>query len=268
MTERDLEAAYRARFDAARRAQGELQNIYDEMAQSFDTSQHAVFVDAVRPRVVSPLSERRDRASASLIMDKAAKLADWWLGDPSGYHSLTDVSPYSIRAGLRGWVAPPTDESGWRPGRAAVFDDGSASIAWRAGGHGYGARGENLEPWEVSVKALEGFVTALLALAHASPEESPSGDVEVRIGVEWSPEVFEWQINRLRCLRDDFRRSDSSVPLAARFRPLSITVDPSVSAEKFVRTVVDLATDCLNQVGFKEPSHLGTSLPPRGSRYR
>lgn len=84
MKERELETAYRARFDAARRAQGELQNLYDEMAQSFDTSQSAVFVGSARPRVSSALSKRRAMADAAVIMDSAKKLAGWWLAMPSG----------------------------------------------------------------------------------------------------------------------------------------------------------------------------------------
>lgn len=269
MKERELEAAYRARFDAARRAQGELQAIYEEMAGSFDSSEFAVFVGAIRPRIIPAHSERRGMAEAALLMDKAAKLADWWLADPSGYHPLTDVSPYSSRAGLRGWVAPPTNDGGWRPGRAAIFDDGSASLAWRAGGHRYSARGDNLDPWEVSVKALEGFVAALLALAHVIAEDAPAGDIEVRIGVEWNPEHQEGGGPRLRFLRENHSMSsESTTPLSVRFRPLTVTIDPSVSAESFTSTVVDLATDCVNQVGYREPLWLSTSLPPRDRRYQ
>lgn len=271
MTERDIEAAYRARFDAARRSQDELESIYDAMAQSFDTGQYAVFVGAIRPRVTPTLPERREMLDAALILDRAGKLANWWLADPlgSGYHPLTDISPYSSRAGLRGWVAPPANENSWRPGRAAVFDDGSASLAWRAGGHRYAARGNNLEPWEVPVKALEGFVAALLALAHVMAEDSPADDVEVRIGVEWSPDIPERQVNRLRFFREDgSMTSDSTTPLAARFRPLTITVDPSASAEDFVNTVVNLATDCVNQVGYQKPQTLSTILPRRDRQYQ
>jgi hypothetical protein len=265
MTERDIEAAYRARFDASRRSQDELVGIYDAMAQSFDAGQYAVFVGAVRPRVAPTLPERRDMPDVALILDEAGKLANWWLAAPSGfgYHPLSDVSPYSSRAGLRGWVAPPTNENGWRPARAAVFDDGSASLGWRAGGHRSGARGENLEPWEVSVDALEGFVAALLAIVHVVAEKSPTGDVEVRVGVEWLPDVSELQLKRLRFRRDGNMESDSMTPLAAQFRPLTITVDPASSAEDFASTVVDLATDCVNQVGYQAARSLSTNLPPR-----
>jgi hypothetical protein len=269
MTERDIEAAYRARFDAARRAREELDSVYEAMAQSLDTGQHAVFVGAVRPRVLPVLVGRRDMADAALILEKARKLASWWLaGGSEEYHPLSDVSPYSSRAGLRGWIAPPTNADGWRPGRAAVFDDGSASLAWRAGGHRNGAEGHGLEPWEVPVKALEGFVAALLALAYTVAEDAPAGDLEVRIGVEWTPDSSESFTKRLTFHRDSFMSSEVSSPLAARFHPLTITVDPSVSAREFIGTVVDYATDCLNQVGFREPQTLNTMLPPRDHRYQ
>lgn len=266
MKERELEAAYRTRFDAARRAQVELQNLYDDMAQSFDTGQSAVFVGSARPRVSSTMSERRDMPDAAVIMDSASNLASWWLAKPFGYHPLEDVSPFNSRAVFRGWVAPPSSQE-WRSARAAVFDDGSVSLAWLAGGHRFGAKGDHLEPWEVSVKALEGFVAALLALVYTAAEHQPSGDVEVRVGVEWSPADHERQAKRLRFVREDhFMNSDSATPLAIGFRPLTIMVDPSVTAENFVTTVVDLATDCVNQVGYKNPLWLHTNLPPRDRR--
>lgn len=268
MREREIEAAYRARFDAARRSQHELQNLYDDMSQSFDVNERAVFVGSARPRVTPSLTERRDVADASLIMLKSSKLADWWLADPSGYHPLTDVSPYSSRAGLRGWVAPPTDDNSWRAARAAVFDDGSVSLAWRAGNHRHGPRGVHLEPWEVPVKALEGFVAALLALVHTTADLHGTSDMEVRVGVEWQPAFSGPMAHRISFVRSAFSHSESATPLAGGFRPLTVTVDPSAPAKEFVRTVVDLAADCVNQAGYKQPQVLDTNLPPRDARYK
>lgn len=268
MKERELERAYRLRFDAARRAQEELQNLYDDMAQSFDTSQSAVFVGSARPRVPSLLPERREMADAAVIMHNASKLADWWLATPSGYHPLENVDAFNSRAGLRGWVAPPSGPE-WRRARAAVFDDGSVSLAWLAGGHRFGTRGVSLEPWEISVKALEGFVAALLALVHAAAEEQPSGDVEVQVGIEWSPAETDRQTKRLKFLREDHSMNvESATPLAVQFRPLAITVNPSVTAKDFAATVVDLANNCVNQVGFRNTLWLSTNLPPRERRFQ
>lgn len=268
MKERELEAAYRVRFDAARRAQEDLQSLYDDMAESFDTSLSAVFVGSARPRVPSTLSERREMADAAVIMHNASKLADWWLATPDGYHPLTNVAPFSSRAGLRGWVAPPNGPE-WRDARAAVFDDGSVSLAWLAGGHRFGTTGENLNPWEVSVEALEGFVAALLALVHEAAKDRPSGDVEVRIGVQWSPAESDRQTQRLRFLQRDYSGNvESPLPLTVGFRPLTITVDPSVSAHRLAASVVDLATSCVNQVGFKSPLRVTTNLPPRDRRFQ
>lgn len=267
MKEQALERAYRARFDAARRSQEALADLYDDMAQSFDTSQTAVFVGSARPRVPTTLSARREIADAALIIEEAGKLAGWWLA--GSYHPLEDVNPFNSRASFRGWVAPPNRRSEWRHARAAVFDDGSVSLAWVAGGHRFGMKGESIEPWEISIKALEGFVAALLGLVHASAEYQPSGDVEVRVGIEWSPTDSEQQAKRLRFIREDHSMNvESTTPLAIGFRPLSITVDPSGSAREFIGTVVDFATDCVNQAGYRKPLWLDRSLPPRDRRYQ
>lgn len=90
MREREIEAAYRARFDAVRRSQHELQNLYDDMAQSFDVNERAVFVGAARPRVTPLLTDRRDVADASLIMLESSKLADWWLDTGLGLDEVVD----------------------------------------------------------------------------------------------------------------------------------------------------------------------------------
>ncbi|PPF36977.1 helix-turn-helix domain-containing protein [Pseudoclavibacter sp. AY1H1] len=266
MKERDLEKAYRARFDAARQSQVELENHYDDMARSFNTSQSAVLVGAARPRSPDVSPKRRDRADAALVMTNAHNLTDWWLANKFGYHPLHDVQPYDSRAGLRSWVAPPSGPE-WRSARAAVFDDGSTSLAWVAGGHRYGAQGEYLSPWEVPVEALETFVATLLALVHASADVHFAGDVDVRVGVEWSPAGSK-QPGLVFIHEGRSEGSVASSPLGAAFRPITVTVNPSVSAEEFVGAAVDLATDCVNQVGFSEPYWLSRDLPPRSGRYK
>ncbi len=249
MREREIEAAYRSRFAAAQRAQRELALQYDEMTQAFDADECAVFVAVARPRSTTPSPKRRLMMDAAIIMSNAKEIADGWLREGAGYHPLEDLSPFESRPGLRSWVAR-SQGAPWRDARAAVSDDGSVSLAWRAGGHRFGAQGEHLQPWQVSVRALEGFAASTFALVRSIAQAQPLGDMDVQIGVEWVPSlVFN---HRLEFMRDDgYAGAHRRGPLGAGFRPVAATVDPSSSDDDFRATVRDVATDCVNQVGFR-----------------
>lgn len=145
MNERLIEANYRTRFEAARRGREHLDALYQDMANSFDASLHAVLVGAARPRVPRAQSKRRDQYEIPRLIETAELLSKWWL-TPTDYHPLIDVSGYSARPGLHGWVVPPSGGASWRPARAAIFDDGGVGLAWKAGGHRYGVKGDELEP--------------------------------------------------------------------------------------------------------------------------
>lgn len=181
------------------------------------------------------------------------------------YHPLEDIVIYADRPGLRRWVMPANiDGEKWREAHAAIFDDGTIGLSWRAGGHRHGASGEDLAIWAVRTPAIEGFVGALLALVHAAAEQRPAGEVEVMVGIEWTPPEGERLPIRF-VEKDDLETSPKRLT-GKRFLRVLHTVDPSVSDSEFIQAAIDTATDCLNQIGIDAPRTLHRQLPIRDRR--
>jgi len=265
MNERLLEASYRARFESSRRGRERLEALYHDLADSFDPRQNAVFVGAARPIAERPLARRRRREDIAPLVIQARADAWYWLGEQD-YQPLTDVTEYGARPGLRGWIVPPNEKTQWRRARGAVFDDGTVGMAWEAGGHRYGADGATLPAYHVPAAALEAFVAALMALIRSVSEDAPSGDVELIVGVEWRPSEYTAPDNGQLIFEpayDPKGSGSTTIPLGGRYRPVYRVVDPTQDEKAFIRTVMDVATDCLNQAGVRTLSSLTTDLPPR-----
>ncbi|MEV4777411.1 helix-turn-helix domain-containing protein [Microbacterium sp. LWH12-1.2] len=264
MNERLLEASYRTRFESARRGREQLEDLFHDMAHSFNPRRNAVLVGAARPRTPNPAAQHREQHEIAELTNQAQANAWHWLGQ-SDYHPLTDVAGYGARPGLRGWIAPPTGSVSWRQARAAVYDNGAVGLAWEAGGHRYGATGTTLPAHHVPADAVEGFVAALLALIKTVTNDAPAGDVELIVGVEWEPsEYTPAGDERLNFeAHHNVSGGGSTTTLGGNYRPVYRVVDPSQEETLFIRTVVDVATDCLNQAGIRRLAKLTTELPPR-----
>lgn len=266
LRESQIATAYRARFESTSRAQRELEDLYEQMAEALDPERGAVLVGVARPRTPSLVPGRRDSYEATSIAHSATLLARWWLAGNDKYHPLEDVAIYSERPGLRSWLMPAnSDSEEWRAAHAAIFDDGSLGLAWRAGGHQHGVRGDRLSGGTVRVPAIEGFVGALLALVHAAGEQRSAGEVEVMVGVEWTPP--EGKHIPLRFVEKDDIETSPKMLSGKRFRRVVHTVDPSASEKDFIQAAIDIATDCVNQIGIKAPRTLHRQLPPRRQVY-
>ncbi|CAN3702728.1 hypothetical protein MMX123_02758 [Microbacterium sp. MM2322] len=265
MNERLLESSYRARFESSRRGREQLEALFKDMADSFDPGQNAVFVGAARPVAEHPVSKRRGREDVAPLVIQARADARYWLGEQD-YQPLTDVTEYGARPGLRGWIVPPSEQTRWRRARGAIFDDGTVGMAWEAGGHRYGANGATLRANHVPAEALEAFIAALMALIRSVSEDAPSGDVELIVGVEWRPSDYTVPGDErlhFEPAYDPLAGGNSTTPLGGSYRPVYRVVDPTQDEKAFIRTVVDVATDCLNQAGVRNLSTLTTDLPPR-----
>lgn len=252
MKERDLEAAYRSRFDGARRSEEALLQVYHDIATAADPGDRAVLVGAARPRSLRPRSERLESVAATV--NQAQMVTRWWVG--TSYSPLEDIDAYRARPTLGGQYLPPETMGDYREAHAVILDDGSIGLAWRAGGHERDGTGRRYEPHQVPIFAVEAFAAALVALVHAVANEHPSGDYDIIVGVEAArpPEFHERTAAPPSGVHQSFRRE---------FRPVRATIDPSVNDTEFIRSAVDLATSALNQVGVKAPNHLDVMLPPR-----
>ncbi|UOQ88716.1 ATP-binding protein [Agromyces endophyticus] len=257
MKERELEAAYRSRFEGARRGEEALHQIYDDIAAAADPSDRAVLVGAARPRSRRPRSEPLE--SVASTVDRAQLVTRWWLGGLK-YSPLEDVEMYQARPTLGGQYLPPKSPNDYREAHAVLLDDGSVGLSWRAGGHERDKSGRHHEPHQIPTLAVDAFAAALVALIHAVAGESPAGDYDVILGVEAAmpPEFHD---------RNAAPPSGVHRSLSGRFRPVRVTVDPSVNDTQFISAAIDVATLALNQVGIKKPTNLDTMLPPRPANW-
>lgn len=261
MKERQIEAAYRSRFDAARHGEEALQRILSDMAAALATDDCAVLVGAARPRALRPRPGPRE--DVSCLGNRASLVTRWWLtGSAQSYHPLEDVDLYGHRPTHSGHHFPPANPGDRREAHAAVFDDGSVGLSWRAGGHKHQKTGKAYAPHEIATRAIEGFAAALVALVHAVAADVASGDYEIVIGVELAGRSGQLP---------EFHETDAAPPhgvhrtLSGRFRPVRATVNPSVNDTEFIQAATNVATACLNQVGLKKPSVLASSPPRRPS---
>lgn len=258
MKEREIEAAYRSRFDDARRGEEALLQIYEDMRAAVGTGHCAALVGAARPRTRRPRVGPREKAVR--IANQATLVARWWLAGIEKYCPLEDLETYRHRPTLAGHYLPPTSPGGHREAHAVIYDDGSLGLSWRAGAHERDQTGKMLDPHQVNTLAIESFSAALLALVHAVAAETPLGDYEIILGVELDDPDSQ---------RPEFYVRNAAPPhgvhqtLSGLFRPVRITVDPSASDREFIEAAIDIATAALNQVGIKKPEILSTNLPPR-----
>jgi len=261
MKERQVEAAYRSRFDGARQDEQELRQIYDDLLAAARGDVCAILVGAAKPRTRT--SRHGDREALTMTLDRAQLLTRWWLAGLEKYNPLEDLEAYGHRPMLGGQYIPPANPGDYREAHAVILDDGSVGLSWRAGGH----ERENAnrhEHHEIPVRAVEAFAAALIALVHAVAAACPAGDYVVMLGVELDdpagapPEFHEWRAAPPHGVHRTF---------SGKFRPVRLTVDPSADDREFIRAALDVATLALNQVGIKKPSVLDTMLPPRPSTW-
>lgn len=257
MREREIEAAYRSRFDGARRDEQALQQIYDDMAMAAGPSDRAVLVGVARPRTRRPRAKRRELVAG--IVDRATLVTRWWLSGLDDYSPLEDVEAYRDRPTLGGHYLPPAHPGARREAHAVILDDGSVGLAWHAGGHERDKSGRYYEPHEVPTVAIEAFCAALVALAHAVAADDPAGDYDIILGVELDNPAGVPEFHEPKAAPP----SGVHRTVSGRFRPVRATVDPSVDDTNFIQAAIDLATSALNQVGIKQTIYLDTLLPPR-----
>lgn len=262
MKERQLEAAYRSRFDGERRSEEALLQIYEDMAIAADASGRAVLVGAARPRSRRPRAEHRTEVSG--IAYQAAMVTRWWMSGIEKYSPLEDVDIYLDRPTLSGHYLPAKNPGDPREAHAVILDDGSVGISWRAGGHERDKSGDHHQSHQVPTLAIEAFAAALVAMVHAVATDSPAGDYDIILGVE---------LDAAAGASPEFHIPKAAPPsgvhrsISGRFRPVRATVDPSTDDTLFIQAAVDLATSALNQVGIKKPTVLDPKLPRRPSNW-
>lgn len=247
MTERDLEAAYRARFNERRYSEEALDVLYSEAGTGRDVENRAWLIAVARPRLPRA-GVRLRREEARNIFQKAKYLAPYYAGT-ANTHPLVAVESLNPRPGLRRWVAPNrTRNNGkldWDEAWFSVHNDGGVTLACAVGGH-RGDTGGLLPGYEVQSKGVEAAVGDFMAVVRAAAEVSQNGEYELRAGIQFSG-VDE----PLRIITTDgsgYLYRDASTPLH-HFSPVELTFDAKSEHRAFYQIAYELAKDVVNQGG-------------------
>lgn len=247
MTERQIEAAYRARLEERRRAAEALTDLYDEAVAnwSWDESNRAVLVAVAHPRLPLAGAQRVEKTQASELFIDGYSLACGLAGE--GIHPLDSVDKYNPRPGLRRWLVPINPNQGmrWRAATAAVHNDGSVTLTATVGGHRKSAEGSH-QATEMEATGIETAVADFAALVRVVAIKHGLGEYDVRVGIE-SVEDGE----PLKIFTVDSHGTlytDISIPLF-RYSPVLSTLVADASDASYQRQVYGLAEDCVNQGG-------------------
>lgn len=248
MTERDLEAAYRARFNERRYSEEALDALYSETGAGRDIEKRAWLVAVARPRLPQT-GVRLSRDDARSVFQKAEYLAPQYAGTQNT-HPLVAVESLNPRPGLRRWVAPyrarNNGQPEWDEAWFSIHNDGAVTLACAVGGHLGDSGGELLPGHEVQSRGIEAAIGDFMAVVRAAAEISQNSEYEFRAGIQ-----FEATEEPLKIITTDgFGRlyRDVSTPMH-RFSPVELTFDARAEHRAFYQTVYELATDLINQGG-------------------
>lgn len=244
MKERQIEAMYRARFDARRHATEALDRLYDEAAAGRETRTRAWFIAVAHPRVPVTLTSRPSRDDARKVFKATEDHALFYAGR-GGIHPLENVDRYNPRPGLRRWTAVNTvtnDAHRWKEAWVAIHHDGSVTLAAAIGGHHQ--HNQRRLGGHVHSVSIECAVADFMGMIRAVQEHAGTSEYEVRVGIEWtgdSPLI-------IHTVQNGHAHDGASIPLA-RYTPVTETVLADAESLDFYWQVHDLAEDCINQGG-------------------
>lgn len=246
MTEREIEAAYRDRFNERRYSEEALNSLYAETIAGRDVENRAWLIAVARPRMPRT-GVRLTRNDARNVYQKAERIAPHYAGTDI-FHTLEAVDTLNPRPGLRRWVAPykpyGSGRREWDETWFAVHDDGAVTIASSVGGHRCGPD-EFLSGSEIQSRGIEVAVGDFMAAVRATAEATDSGEYELRAGIAWAG------AGALKILTTDGHGrlyKDASTPLH-HFSPVELAFDAGTDHQTFYQVVYSLAEDLINQGG-------------------
>ncbi len=255
MKERQIEAMYGARFDERRHATEVLDNLYKEASAGRDIDKRAWLIAVAHPRVPG-LRERLTREQTEGIFSKAKRLVPMY-ADSAGAHPLNRVEHFSLRPGLRRWVAPAKSQAETPQGETWISShfDGSVSLAMAVGGD-RSISGRHFEGREILSSTIECAVADFMAITRATADVTSNDEYEVRVGVEWSGQQALTFLTR----NHSGDLSDWGTTPLREFSPVEVTVNAAESDLDFHSDVQALAQDCINQGGI---SNMCMIRPPK-----
>lgn len=236
MSERDIEQAYRARFEDRRNNTRDLADLLDQTRSGL--SDGTVLAAAARP--TNPRPAYAGRISRE---DAGSILASLVHGNPylKGRDGL-DYVDSNARAGYRKWRS-----LGGHGGQASavveIHDDGSVSVAYQAL-----VKGKGFEPNDVHARDAQQLSAHIVHLARATAERlDMTSDFEISLLIRTGGDLpifirtFEKGVDHLRD-RDHLTGIH-------RFQPVTGILAANIRDDEALETVRGLALDIVNQGG-------------------
>lgn len=245
MKERQVEAAYRARFEERRSSSEAIDALYAEMLAGRDVDKRAWLIAVARPRVPGVFA-RPDRDEARTMFEESGRVALSYSGR-DGVHPLESVNRLNPRPGLKRWTAPPVSmhkNSYWKEAWVSAHHDGSVTLATAVGGHLSGPSSQ-FEGYEVEARAIESAIADFAGVVRVVAAHLGHDDYDVSVGIEWAG------VRPLVILTVDntgYSYDGVSTPLG-KFTRVSSTINAAASDQEFHRRVYEVAEDCVNQGG-------------------
>lgn len=244
MKERQVEAAYRARFDERRHSYEALDRMFQELSIVSESDSRAWFIAVGRPRGANAPIRRWPRVEAQTLFREAAEHALGYVRRQNTSRPFEIVSLLNPAVGLRRWVVRTHRSENRREATASIHFDGSASVASAIGGHHNGTDAY-FEAWEYQADLVSASIADFMGLVRAVGLELGSVDYEVRIGIVRSgPEQMRmYSSDRYGFVDPGYATSMST------YIPVEATIDTSADDSSFLHQVRDIIRDCLNQGG-------------------
>lgn len=250
MRERQLAAAFRARFAGAAALEQRVAALFEEVTYSTYAEQRVCFVavavpESPRPAVLGRISSDQARPIFRSALSLRARLCS------EGVHPMRDAGGdlSNPRQALRRQTARYDREDGnpkHRSGLGSVHDDGSVSMAWSIGGM---LQRTIADPHQLSARFVEAAVSDFVALVGSTVRGlGVDSRYELKAGLVWAgaePIIVHLPDASLGGYDQEM---DLSIPIR-RFVPSRATLDPAPSDEDLLVVARDLALDCISQAG-------------------
>lgn len=260
MTERMLESAYRARFNARHERENELREILQHALTANDMPE--LWIGAIgRPAGDVAYVKRLKREQVQAILDGALKLADTWVR--LKVHPLEWLDRSNPRPGLRRWIARfarNSETTRWREAQAQIFDSGTVVLTSAMGGGRSGAD-TFFGPHEVGSDRVETFIADFTALVRLTALELGLSAYEMVIDFRrplGSPILLRIPDPHLGGYYLD---AEHSSPIH-HFVPVEAIFDAAIRPDLLLDHLRETALDVVNQGGLQH-LHSIENLPGR-----
>lgn len=242
MNEREIERAYRLRFQGALDREHDITALFEETSNALDRENGACLVFVAvpgTPRAGGELTEPHVRPLYDDI--DPARL----YGGRSPFSGAFDVKP-----GLRSWVLR---DRGKRPRRVTLHTDGTFTAIQRLGGWDVGEQGAPYYPTEPNhclSRDVESSVADNFALTRALAEHlDVQGGYTARVGLVGRPD--EPLYIRTTEARSNYLLGAEHQEPITTFRNLTVGFDPLSSDQDMHQTVWETCLDIVNQGGVR-----------------